>query len=64
MKYLYIYICVCVCVYMRDSLVAQLIKNPPAMQETPVRFLSWKDPLEKGQATYPSIHGLPWWLRW
>ena len=30
------------------SLVAQLVKNPPAMQETPVRFLGWKDPLENG----------------
>ena len=30
------------------SLVAQLVKNPPAMQETPVRFLGREDPLEKG----------------
>ena len=30
------------------SLVAQLIKNPPAIQEIPVQFLGWKDPLEKG----------------
>ena len=30
------------------SLVAQLGKNLPAMQETPVRFLGWEDPLEKG----------------
>ena len=44
MKYLYI---MCVC-DMKDSLAAQLIKNPPAMQETPVTFLSWEDPLEKG----------------
>ena len=29
-------------------LIAQLVKNPPAMQETPVRFLGWEDPLEKG----------------
>ena len=29
------------------SLVAQLVKNPPAMQETPVRFLGGEDPLEK-----------------
>ena len=33
-----------------QSLIVQLVKNPPAMQETPVRFLSWEDPLEKGQA--------------
>ena len=30
------------------SLLAQLVKNPPAMQETPVRFLGWENPLEKG----------------
>ena len=29
------------------SLIAQLVKNPPAMQETLVQFLSWEDPLEK-----------------
>ena len=29
-------------------LIAQLLKNPPAMQETPVLFLDWEDPLEKG----------------
>ena len=32
----------------RASLKAQLVKNPPAMQETPVQFLAWEDPLEKG----------------
>ena len=32
----------------RASLVAQLIKNLPAMPEGPVRFLGWKGPLEKG----------------
>jgi len=30
------------------SLIAQLVKNPPAMQETSVQFLGWEDPLEKG----------------
>ena len=30
------------------SLVAQLVKNPAAMQETPIRFLGQEDPLEKG----------------
>ena len=30
------------------SLIAQLVKNLPAMQETPVGFLGWEDPLEKG----------------
>ena len=33
------------------SLVAQLVKNPPAMQETWVQTLGWEDPLEKGKAT-------------
>ena len=33
------------------SLVAQLVKNPPAMGETWVRSLGWEDPLEKGKAT-------------
>ena len=31
------------------------VKNPPAMQETLVRFLVWEDPLEEGMATRPSI---------
>ena len=48
----------------QDSLVAQLLKNLPAIQETPVRFLGGEDPLEKGQATHTSILGLPWWLSW
>ena len=41
------------------SLIAQLVKNLPAMQETLVQFLSQKDPLEKGQATHSNILGLP-----
>ena len=40
------------------SLMAQLVKNPPAMQETLVQFLDQEDPLEKGQATYSSIRRL------
>ena len=34
--------------YVGASLIAQLVKNLPAMQETPVRFLGWENPLEKG----------------
>ena len=34
------------------SLVTQLVKNPPAMQETCVRSLGWEDPLEKGKAIF------------
>ena len=37
------------------SLVAQLVKNPPAMQETQVGPLGEEDPLEKGMATHSSI---------
>ena len=37
------------------SLVAQLAKNPPAMQETWVRSLGWEHPMEKGKATHSSI---------
>ena len=44
------------------SLVAQLVKNLPAMQETPIQFLGWEDPLEKGEATHYNIlaWGIPW----
>ena len=44
------------------SLVAQLVKNLPAMQETWVQSLGWEDPLEKGMATYSSI--LAWRIPW
>ena len=46
----------------RASLVAQLVKNPLAMQETWVRSLSWEDPLEKGTAAHSSI--LAWRIPW
>ena len=36
-------------------LVAQMAKNPPAVQETWVRSLGWEDPLEEGMATHSSI---------
>ena len=36
------------CQYSWASLVAQLVKNPPTMQETPVCFMGWEDSLEKG----------------
>ena len=39
----------------RDSLVAQTVKNPPAMRETWVRSLGWKVPLEEGMATHSSV---------
>ena len=43
------------CQYSWASLVAQLVKNPPAMQETWVQSLGCEDPLEKGKATHSSI---------
>ena len=47
---------------MQASLVAHLVKNLPAMQETWVRSLGWDDPLEKGTATHSSI--LAWRTPW
>ena len=44
------------------SLVAQMVKNPLAMQETQVRSLGWEDPLEKGMPTHSSI--LAWRIPW
>ena len=48
--------------YSWASLVAQLIKNLPAMQETWVPSLGWEDALEKGMATHSSI--LAWRIPW
>ena len=45
-----------------DTLIAQLVKNLPAMWETWVRSLDWEDPLEKGKATHFSI--LAWRIPW
>ena len=44
------------------SLVAQMVKNPPAMWETWVLSLGWEDPLEEGTATHSSI--LAWRIPW
>ena len=46
----------------QTSLVAQLVKNPPAMRETWVWSLGWEDPLEKGKVTHSSI--LAWRIPW
>ena len=48
--------------YFWTSLVAQLVKNLPAMWETWVQSLGWEDPLEKGKATHSSI--LAWRIPW
>ena len=44
------------------SLVAQMVKNLPAMQETQVLSLGWEDPLEERKATHSSI--LAWRISW
>ena len=49
-------------IYIGISLVAQIVKNLPGMQETPVRSLGQEDPLEKGMATHSSI--LAWRIPW
>ena len=48
--------------YSWASLVAQLVKNPPAMWDTWVRSLGWEDSLEKGKATHSNI--LAWRIPW
>ena len=48
--------------YSWASLMAQLVRNLPAMQETWVLFLGWEDPLEKGKATHSS--NLAWLIPW
>ena len=48
--------------YKRASLVAQSVKNLPALQETRVRSLGWKDPRGKEMATHSSI--LAWKISW
>ena len=47
---------------MGASLVAQLVKNPPAMHETRIHSLGWEDPLQKELATHSSI--LAWRIPW
>ena len=47
---------------MKASLVAQTVKNLPAMQEMWIRSLGWEGPLEKGTATHSNI--LAWRIQW
>ena len=49
-------------IYAWASLMAQMVKNLPAMQETWVRFLDWKDPLEKRMVTHSGI--IVWRVSW
>ena len=44
------------------SLVAQMVKNLPVMQETGVQSLGWEDPLEKGMAIHSNV--LAWRIPW
>ena len=44
------------------SLVAQVVRNLPAMKETQIRPVGWEDPIEKGMATHSSI--LAWEIIW
>ena len=48
--------------YSQASLVAQTVKNAPAMWETWVLSLDWEDPLKKGMAAHSNI--LPWRIPW
>ena len=47
---------------MQASVVAQMVKNLPAMEETWVQSLGWEDPLAKGMATHSTI--LAWIIQW
>jgi len=44
-------------------MVAQVVKNLPAMQKTEVRFLGHEVPLEKGKTTHSRVIRFLWWLR-
>ena len=48
--------------YSWASVVAQTVKNPPAMWDTWVQSLGWEDPLEKGKATHSTL--LAWTIPW
>ena len=52
-SYMYVY---------KYGLLAQLVRNPPAMQQTWVYSLDWEDPPEEGMATHSSI--LAWRIPW
>ena len=54
--------CIYLYIYVRASLVAQMVKNLPAMYETLIRSLGQEDPLEKGMAIDSRI--LAWRIAW
>ena len=51
-----------ICTYVPVSLVAPQVKNPPVMQETPMWFLGWEDPLEEGMEAHSNT--LAWRIPW
>ena len=59
---LYIHIIHIYFIYIKASLVAQMVKNLPALQETWIQSLGQEDPLEKGMANHSSI--LAWKIPW
>ena len=61
MFYCAMIISVC-CTKFWASLVVQMVKNPPAMQEIWIQSLGWEYPLEEGMATHPS--SLAWRIPW
>ena len=61
-KYQHMQINIQVCLLKMLSLVAQMVKNPPAVEETWVQSLGWEDPLDKEMATHSSI--LPCKILW
>ena len=62
MFHLFVIVLWCLLCVRQASLIAQFVKNLPAVQETRVEFLGWEDPLEKGMATHSSI--LAWKIPW
>ena len=55
--YVCVCVCVCVCVHTQASLMAQLVKDLPTVQEAWVQSMGWEDTLEEGKATHSSISG-------
>ena len=62
MNYIPIDICILAHLYLRASLVAQMVKNMPAMQETRILSLGWENPLKEGMAPHPN--SLAWRTPW
>ena len=58
----YIYLHIYISFFRFFSMVVQMVKNPPAMQETQVQSLGREDPLQKGMVTHSSI--LAWRIPW